>query len=161
MVKGEVKYKFVCKWFVLCTLFFLPYLTIWTRNPSQSLVHGWFEDSTKNLLDHACKCDPANTPQLQQLMAFMSSSTYSTAQFQYLLAMWCVRHHRPFNIVKDNELNEIFHMLYVHAEVPHPITVSRDIMDIFRVCKKNVVDVLQVWFSFNFVSCSNNPTGSS
>ena len=63
--------------------------------------------------------------------------------------MWCARRHRPFNIVKDDELNEIFHMLYARAEVPHPVTVSRDVKDIFALCKQNVVDVLQVCSLFD------------
>jgi hypothetical protein len=82
-------------------------------------------------------------------MAFANGSTYSTTRFWYLLAMWCAHCHRPFNIVKDDELNEIFHMLYAQAEVPHPVTMSHDVKGIFDICKKNVVQVLQVCFPFD------------
>ena len=58
--------------------------------------------------------------------------------------MWCARRYRPFNIVKDEELVEIFTMLYARVAIPHPITVSRDVKEIFRISRENVSKVLQV-----------------
>lgn len=81
---------------------------------------------------------------MQQITAFSSGTTYSVARFRYLLAMWCARCYRPFNIVKDDELVEIFTMLYARIDVPHPITVSCDVKEIFRISKENVAKVLQV-----------------
>jgi hypothetical protein len=72
---------------------------------------------------------------------------------RYLIAMWCARRHRPFNIVEDDELNEIFHMLYARVEVPHPTTVSRDVKEIFYICKKNVVEFLQVCLPSGLTNC--------
>jgi hypothetical protein len=112
------------------------------------LIRGRYEDSTKNLLDHQRTCDPADTPEARQIVAFASGATYSPARFRYLLAMWCARRHRPFNIVKDQELIDIFTMLYIRVDVPHPTTVSRDVREIFQLCKKNVIDTLQVRYSF-------------
>ena len=103
-----------------------------------------FEDSTKNLLDHQRNCDPADILESQKIKAFANGVTYSAARFRYLLAMWCARRHRPFNIVTDEELVDIFKMLYARVDIPHPTTVSRDVKEIFELCKKNVIDTLQV-----------------
>jgi len=108
------------------------------------LLRSRYEDSTKNLLDHQRNCDPADTPESKQITAFGNGAKYSDARFRYLLAMWCARRHRPFNIVTDEELVEIFTMLYARVEVPHPITISRDVKEIFQQCKQNVTDTLQV-----------------
>jgi hypothetical protein len=98
----------------------------------------------KNLFEHVCKCEPANTQALQQIIAFVKGLTYSAPHFCYLLAVWCAHQLRPFNIVTDNELTDIFHMLDARADVPHPMTVSRDVKDIFHVCKTNVIELLWV-----------------
>lgn len=137
------------------------WLIIFFRNLSQSLVRGRYEDSTKNLLNHARKCEPADSAQSQQLAAFANGSTYSAARLWYLLAMWCARHHRPFNIVKDDKLNEIFLMLYARVEVPHPTTVSRDVKEIFHICKKNVAEFLQVCIQFSLKNHTNDNVGPS
>lgn len=115
-------------------------------NPSQSLVHGCYKDSTKNLLEHAQKCNPTDTPELQQITAFVNGTTYSPARFRFLLAMWCACRHQPFNIVGDKELQEILQMLYSCVDIPHPITVSCDVKEIFCLCKQNVAKFLQVLF---------------
>ena len=64
--------------------------------------------------------------------------------------MWCAHRHRPFKIVADPELVEIFQMLYHRAEVPHPVTVSRDVKEIFRLSKENVANILQVSSCLSF-----------
>jgi hypothetical protein len=78
------------------------------------------------------------------MAAFASGSTYSEPRLRYLLSMWCARRHRPFAIVADPELIEIFTMLHARTNVPHPITVARDVREIFRLCKQNVVSMLKV-----------------
>jgi hypothetical protein len=80
------------------------------------------------------------------MTAFTNGTTYSPARFRFLLAMWCARRHRPFKIVHDDELVEIFQMLYDRVDVPHPTTVSRDVKEIFYICKENVGNVLQVLY---------------
>jgi hypothetical protein len=124
-VRGDIKYKFVCK---RCDsnisrhIFGIKLISF--RNPSKFLLRGRYEDSTKNLLDHQRNCNPADTPESKQITAFANGVKYSDACFRYLLAMWCACRHRPFNIVMNKELMEIFTMLYAHVKVPHPITVS-------------------------------------
>jgi predicted oxidoreductase len=72
------------------------------------------------------------------------SVTYSASRFRYLLGVWCARHHRPFTIVDDDELVEIFRMLYERVEIPSRITVSRDIQEMFQLSRRTVTQVLVV-----------------
>ena len=73
-----------------------------------------------NLNCHVKQCDPDDTPSSQQMAAFSNSTTYAPARFRFILAMWCARRHRPFKIVQDDELVEIFQMLYSLVDIPHP-----------------------------------------
>jgi hypothetical protein len=47
------------------------------------------------------------------------------------LALWVACRHRPFAIVKDVELMDIFKDLNNKVEVPSRSTVSRDVKEIF------------------------------
>ena len=58
--------------------------------------------------------------------------------------MWVARSHRPFSIVNDPDLLDIFRMLYAPVEVPHPTTVSRDVQFIFKQARVEVAKYLQV-----------------
>jgi hypothetical protein len=140
----KVRYKFVCKKSVSSPISTIDEAEVKSRSPSISLVRDRYEDSTANLNRHVKQCNPDETPSSQQMTAFTNGTTYAPARFRYLLAMWCARRHRPFNIVKDDELIEIFRMLYDRVDVPHPITVSRDVKEIFSLCKENVANYLQV-----------------
>jgi hypothetical protein len=127
-----------------CILFISNLNVCSCSHPSEYCDRHRFEDSTRNLGRHIDNCDPDDTPSTQQITAFASGTTYSPARFRYLLAMWCSRHYRPFNIVKDEELLDIFTMLYARIDVPHPVTVSRDVKEIFRISRENISKVLQV-----------------
>ena len=63
---------------------------------------------------------------------------------RYVLSLWVARRHRPFRIVKDPELLEIFSMLYAKVEVPHPTTVSRDVKEVHKATKAALARRLQV-----------------
>ena len=60
------------------------------------------------------------------------------------LALWVARHHRPFVIVKDDELVEIFMDLNNKVEVPSQFTVSRDVKEIFLMSRVKVSEILKV-----------------
>jgi len=115
-----------------------------SRNPSVSLLRERFEDSTANLNRHVKQCDPDDTPSSQQMTAFTNGTTYAPARFRFLLAMWCARRHRPFKIIQDDELVEIFRMLYDRVDIPHPTTLSHDVKEIYIMCKENVSNILRV-----------------
>ncbi len=60
------------------------------------------------------------------------------------LMFWVVRCHRPYAIIEDDELLEIFHMLNSKAKIPSARTLSRDIQEVFLLTKKNVSAMLKV-----------------
>ena len=77
-------------------------------------------------------------------MAFAHGNTYTVACMCYLLTKWISCRFRPFMIVEDPELMEIFCMLYAPIEVPSASTISYDIREIFSMSKSSVKQLLQV-----------------
>jgi hypothetical protein len=60
------------------------------------------------------------------------------------LALWVARRHRPFAIVEDEELIDVFKELNNKVEVPSQRTVSRDVKEIFYISRAKVSEILQV-----------------
>jgi hypothetical protein len=60
------------------------------------------------------------------------------------LALWVARQHRPFAIVEDAELVDIFKDLNNKVEFPSCSTVSRDVKEIFDISRKRVAAMLKV-----------------
>jgi len=57
---------------------------------------------------------------------------------------WIVRKNRPFYIIEDEELRDIFRMMKPRAEVPSANTVSKDIKEVYEMMKVRVVDYFEV-----------------
>jgi arginine repressor len=73
------------------------------------------------------------------------------------LALWVVRRHRPFAIVEDPELLDIFSDLNKSAVTPSQSTISRDVKEIFRMSHTNVSRILQV----STPLCNNLPANNT
>ena len=78
------------------------------------------------------------------LTAFAQGSTYTPHKFRMKIAIWVARWHRPFAIVEDDELVDIFKDLNNKVEVPSRFTVSRDVKEIFEMSRKQVAAILKV-----------------
>ena len=133
-------------------------------HPGTVLTRERFDDSTANLVRHVKSCDPADAS--QRIVSFTAGSTYSGPKFRYLAAMWCARRHRPFSIIEDPELVEMFQMLYGRIQLLSRVTLSRDVREIFILTCENVVKILQVCFStlrysFHTLTRTRNTTGKS
>jgi hypothetical protein len=94
------------------------------RSPSIKVTQVQHDDSTSNLVHHAKACDGGmfalgSGP----ITAFAQGSTYTPHKFRMKLALWVARCHRPFAIVEDNELIDIFMDLNNKVEVPSCVTV--------------------------------------
>jgi hypothetical protein len=114
-------------------------LNLFFRNPSEKLRRAPYEDSTGNFNAHIKRCDPKNKGNIAD---FATGSTYTAAGFRLKLALWTARRKRPYTIVADPELVDIFKMLYNKVDIPCERTVSRDVQDIYRVSKSYVREVL-------------------
>jgi len=66
------------------------------------------------------------------------------------LALWVAHRHRPFAIVEDEELVDIFRDLNNKVEVPSRWTVSHDVQEIFRISQVNLASILQVSSPLNY-----------
>ncbi|THH15466.1 hypothetical protein EUX98_g9461 [Antrodiella citrinella] len=129
VVKGDVRYKFVCAEH---------------KGPSPpALTRARWEDSTSNLIRHVDICTPSIPPAGQAINDFAHGSTYTKASFRFLLSLWIARRHRPFKIVHDAELIQLFRMLHSKVEIPSAQTVSRDIREIFSLSREYVAKQLQ------------------
>jgi hypothetical protein len=60
------------------------------------------------------------------------------------VALWVANRHRPFSIIEDTELLEIFTDLNPNCESPKHHTVSRDVKEIFGLSRGEVATMLQV-----------------
>jgi hypothetical protein len=72
------------------------------------------------------------------------------------LALWISHRHRPFAIVEDDELVDIFKDLNNKVEVPSRFTVSRDVKEMFEMSRKQVAAMLKVRTPFTLTSPDSN-----
>jgi len=60
------------------------------------------------------------------------------------IVLWVARRHRPFAIVEDDELIDIFMDLNSKVEVPLQFTLSRDVKETFELSRIKVAEILKV-----------------
>jgi len=76
------------------------------------------------------------------MQAYSQGSKYTPAKHRMKLALWVARRNRPFAIVEDPELLDIFLDLNSHCVTPGRRTVSRDIQEIFTLSRVKVAEIL-------------------
>ncbi|EAU88633.2 hypothetical protein CC1G_01006 [Coprinopsis cinerea okayama7 len=121
----KVKYAFQCK-----------------TNPSIVVRRSRDDNSTSNLNKHIERCVPTPTSQTQTLETFAHGSTYSEAKHRVNITLWAVRRRRPFAIVADPELLQVFTDLRADCVTPKPWTVSRDAQEIHKITRESLIE----WF---------------
>jgi hypothetical protein len=115
------------------------------RSPSIKVTRVRHDDSTSNLVRHVKACDGGMIRAgSSSIAAFAQGSTYTPQKFRMKLAIWVARHHRPFAIVEDDGLIDIFMDLNNRVEVPLRFTVSRDVKEIFEMSRVKVAAILKV-----------------
>ena len=114
------------------------------RSPSIKVTRIRHDNSTSNLVRHARSCTGVSTRGSSSIAAFAQGSTYTPHKFRMKLAIWVARRHRPFTIVEDEELVDIFTDLNNKVEVPSRFTVSRDVKEIFNMSCVKVAEILKV-----------------
>ena len=114
------------------------------RNPSVNVSRVRHDESTSNLVRYSDRCTPGAMAMSSSIASFAHGSTYSYPKFRVKLALWVARRHRPFSIVEDEELIDIFMDLNNKVEVPSRKTISRDVKEIFQISRAKVAEILQV-----------------
>lgn len=135
----EVRHLFTLD---LVSILFI-YLTQSSR-PSIGIHRARHDDSTSNLKRHVQLCTPVDSAQSQALRVYAQGSQYSQVKHRMKIALWVARRNRPFSIVEDEELLDIFHDLNAACITPGRRTVARDVREIFLLSRKNVSALLQV-----------------
>ncbi len=113
------------------------------RHPNKSCTRVRTDPSTTNLNKHIRKCNPPVVSGQGSIAQFAAGSTYNKAEFRYLTTVWVARCHRPFAIVEDEPLQDMFKMLYAKVEVPSAKTVSRDVKEVWAISRTEVASFLQ------------------
>lgn len=79
------------------------------------------------------------------MTVFAQGSTYNAATHRMKIALWIARRHRPFSIVEDPELLDIFRDLNSRVVTPSASTVSRDVKELFLLSRNTVGQRLQAY----------------
>lgn len=98
-----------------------------TSDSSRRIKRRRLDETTSNLLRHVNTCTPPTSP-----LPSTPFSSFTIGRFRYLVAAWAARRARPFVIIEDEELREIFLMLYSATELHSHQTVARDISDMYE-----------------------------
>ncbi|GLB40085.1 putative protein dimerization activity [Lyophyllum shimeji] len=123
-----VRYIFVCK-----------------AHPSITISCVRYDKSTSNLVRHGDRCTSFDSKEACALVAYVHGSSYTPEKLCMKLALWVSRRSRPFTIIADPELLDIFKDLNANVVVPSPQTVSRDVKEIYMLSREQVIEVLKVF----------------
>ncbi|PPQ74939.1 hypothetical protein CVT26_011413 [Gymnopilus dilepis] len=137
---GTIQYIYTCK-----------------SRPSITVKRARHDESTSNLVRHVKLCTPGNSAQTNALAAFASGSKYNEAKHRMKCALWIARRSRPFAIIEDPELLDIFSDLNAACVTPKRKTIARDIREIWEMSRKELASFLQI-MGFTADNASNNDT---
>lgn len=99
-------------------------------------------EPTSNLKNHVKRCAPSKG--VKTIEDHIPGAKYTKALMRFKLLTWVARRHRPYSIVEDPELRDIFQMLYARVEVPSARTISRDVQEVFELSRLNLIAMLKV-----------------
>jgi hypothetical protein len=119
-------------------------LVVSTSHPSITVSRARHDESTGNLKRHVTNCAPINSSQTNALAVYASGSKYTQANHWMKIALWIATRNRPFSIVEDPELLDIFLDLNPRCVTPKRRTVPRDVKDMFGISRKAVGTLLRV-----------------
>lgn len=150
-----------------CELFYIPNINLWfyveflsIRHPSIGIHRAQHDKISSNLQRHAQACTPANTDESRAMWNYAHSSQYNQERHRMKIALWIARRNRPFSIVKDEELLDIFYDLNSACITPKRRTVSRNIQQIFLLSREKLGALLQVcnvlYSSYLYLNSNDN-----
>ena len=101
------------------------------------------DDGTSNLKRHVERCEGLTaSAEASVLTQFASGCNYKPARHRARLVIWIARRRRPFAIVADQELLDIFADLHAPCKTPSQSTISRDIKDAHALVRATVIKKL-------------------
>ena len=113
-------------------------------HPSIEIKRARHDESTSNLGRHVQKCTPANSAESRAMTIYSQGSQYTPEKHRMKIVLWIARRNRPFSIVEDPELLDIFHDLNAACTTVSRRTVSRDVKEVFLLAREHVGTMLRV-----------------
>ncbi|KIJ52069.1 hypothetical protein M422DRAFT_157043, partial [Sphaerobolus stellatus SS14] len=86
---------------------------------------------------HRATCKPALSAESGAMTKFVSGHGYTHEGFSFGVGKWIAKCCRPYTIIDDVELQDLFRMLYACVEIPSRMSIQRDIclmMDLTGEC---------------------------
>ena len=83
---------------------------------------------------------------------FAAGCTYLREGLHWRLLRWVVHKNRPYTIVDDEELHEVFAMLHAKAKIPCMNTLAGDIKRAHGMMKEKLVELFKVHLSSPAIS---------
>ena len=83
---------------------------------------------------------------------FAGGCTYSREGLRWRLLRWVVCKNRPYTIIDDEELREVFAMLHAKAKIPCANTLAGDIKCAHGMMKEKLVELFRVHLSSPAIS---------
>ncbi|CAE6371524.1 unnamed protein product [Rhizoctonia solani] len=98
---------------------------------------------THNLIRGADACQLACNAAQSSLASTEEVREFSLARLRTLIALWCTRNHRPFELFRDDLFAAIVHELRPGTTIPDPSTISRDVRSIYINNKESICRYFQ------------------
>ncbi|TEB21273.1 hypothetical protein FA13DRAFT_1717095 [Coprinellus micaceus] len=102
------------------------------------------DEATSNLNHHVKACALAPSSQTQVLAQYVQGHSYSYARHHVGLVLWCAHCGRPFSIVEDGELIDLFKQAFAGVQMPSHVTVLRDMKEIHTMTKAHLQEMLRI-----------------
>jgi hypothetical protein len=101
------------------------------RHSVQYRARKGTSSGTNNLLRKSLACNARQKPGQVVGQSSPSPRPFSPARFRALLALWCARNHRPFELVEDELFNAFVDKLRPGTSLPDSTTISRDVKAVY------------------------------
>ncbi|KZT31094.1 hypothetical protein SISSUDRAFT_995525, partial [Sistotremastrum suecicum HHB10207 ss-3] len=113
-----------------------------SRHPNKTVARVANDNSTSNLNSHVKKCEPTATAESRRMEGFAAGSSYRRERMRWMVVQWVAKKNRPLAIIEDEELEDIFRMLYASVHIPCRQTISIDLKNLYDMTRNHIKIIL-------------------
>src|SRR6266481_37095 len=129
---------------------FMGYIILMqTYSTGTSRVWKLNDTSTGNLCKHIAFCVPQSNKS-KIMKKFAMGCTYSCKGFHWLVMHWVVCKNRPYTIIDDEEVCDIFRMLQVNINILCMNTLAGDIKLTHSMMRDKLIKLFEVCLALAF-----------
>lgn len=103
-----------------------------------------YDNSTSNLTNHVRMCNAGRPKDQGTIVHFAHGSTYTPERLRVLLDLWVATSSRPYSLVNDAGFQQILRMFHQNVAIPSESTISRDVKEIYSICRENLAAFIEV-----------------